>query len=42
MTKAISLCGTLDEAKWYKEEIAFFQAVKSVIQKASVVVVKKR
>ncbi len=35
LSKAFSLCGTLDEAKQYKEEIAFFQAVKSVIQKAS-------
>jgi type I restriction enzyme R subunit len=35
LTKAFSLCGTLDGAKEHKEEIAFFQAVKSVIQKAS-------
>ncbi|MDY0194104.1 MAG: type I restriction endonuclease subunit R [Aliarcobacter butzleri] len=35
LTKAFSLCGTLDSAKAYKEEIAFFQAVKSVIQKAN-------
>ena len=35
LTKAFSLCGTLDSAKVYKEEIAFFQAVKAVIQKAS-------
>ncbi|SFV58981.1 Type I restriction-modification system, restriction subunit R [hydrothermal vent metagenome] len=34
LTKAYSLCGTLDEAKEHKEEIAFFQAVKAVIQKA--------
>jgi len=34
LTKAFSLCGTLDEAKEHKEEIAFFQAVKAVIQKA--------
>ena len=33
LTKAFSLCGTLDEAKEHKEEIAFFQAVKVVIQK---------
>ena len=33
LTKAFSLCGTLDEAKEHKEEIAFFQAVKAVIQK---------
>ena len=35
LTKAYSLCGTLDDAKKYKEEIAFFQAVKSIIQKAT-------
>ena len=35
LSKAFSLCATLDDAKQYKEEIAFFQAVKSVIQKAS-------
>lgn len=34
LTKAFSLCGTLDEAKEHKEKIAFFQAVKAVIQKA--------
>lgn len=34
LTKAFSLCGTLDEAKEHKEEIAFFQAVKAIIQKA--------
>ncbi|MEA2019459.1 MAG: type I restriction endonuclease subunit R [Campylobacterota bacterium] len=33
--KAFSLCGTMDEAKVYREEIAFFQAVKVIIQKAS-------
>ena len=33
LTKAFSLCGTLDEAKEHKEEIAFFQAVIAVIQK---------
>jgi type I restriction enzyme R subunit len=37
LSKAYSLCGTLDEAKEYKEEIAFFQAVKSVMQKVGVV-----
>jgi len=36
LTKSFSLCGTLDEAKEHKEEIAFFQAVKAVIQKASI------
>jgi len=34
LTKAFSLCSTLDEAKEYKEEIALFQAVKAVIQKS--------
>ncbi len=35
MTKAFSLCGTLDEAQDLREEIAFFQAIKSVIAKAT-------
>jgi len=35
LTKAFSLCGTLDDAKVHKEEIAFFQAVKAIIQKSS-------
>lgn len=35
ITKAFSLCGTLDEAAELREEIAFFQAVKSVIAKAT-------
>jgi len=35
LTKAFSLCGTLDEAAGLREEIAFFQAVKSVISKAT-------
>jgi len=34
LTKAFSLCGTLDDAKVHKEEIAFFQAVKAIIQKS--------
>ncbi len=34
LTKAFSLCGTLDDAKTHKEEIAFFQAVKAIIQKS--------
>ena len=34
MTEAFSLCGTLDEALPIREELAFFQAVKSVIAKA--------
>jgi len=42
LTKAYSLCGTLDEAQEYKEEIAFFQAVKSIIQKAGVVAGAKK
>ena len=42
LSKAYSLCGTLDEAKNYKEEIAFFQAVKAVIQKATSPSDKKR
>jgi type I restriction enzyme R subunit len=37
LTKAFSLCGTLDDAKEHKEEIAFFQAVKVVIQKVGVI-----
>jgi type I restriction enzyme R subunit len=35
ITKAFSLCGTLDEAIALREEIAFFQAIKSVIAKAT-------
>lgn len=35
ITKALSLCGTLDEALTLREEIAFFQAIKSVISKAT-------
>jgi type I restriction enzyme R subunit len=35
ITKAFSLCGTLDEAIELREEIAFFQAIKSVIAKAT-------
>ena len=35
LSKAFSLCATLDEAKEAREEVAFFQAVKAVIQKAS-------
>jgi len=42
LSKAYSLCGTLDEAKAHKEEIAFFQAVKAVIQKATSPSDKKR
>ncbi len=35
LTKAYSLCSTLDEALNFREEVAFFQAVKAVIAKAS-------
>lgn len=35
ITKAFSLCGTLDDAAAMREEIAFFQAIKSVIAKAT-------
>jgi len=35
ITKAFSLCGTLDEAITLREEIAFFQAIKAVIAKAT-------
>ena len=35
ITKAFSLCGTLDDAITLREEIAFFQAIKSVIAKAT-------
>ncbi|MDO8414201.1 MAG: type I restriction endonuclease subunit R [Gallionellaceae bacterium] len=35
ITKAYSLCGTLDEAMALREEIAFFQAIKAVIAKAT-------
>ena len=35
ITKAFSLCCTLDEAMELREEIAFFQAIKSVIAKAT-------
>jgi type I restriction enzyme, R subunit len=35
ITKTFSLCGTLDDAMALREEIAFFQAIKSVIAKAT-------
>jgi type I restriction enzyme R subunit len=35
ITKAFSLCGTLDQAIGLREEIAFFQVIKSVISKAT-------
>ena len=35
ITKAFSLCGTLDDAIVLREEIAFFQAIKALIAKAT-------
>ena len=35
LSKAFSLCGTLDEARENREEVAFFQAIMAVIQKAN-------
>lgn len=35
ITKAYSLCGTLDRSLEVREEVAFFQAIKSVIAKAT-------
>ncbi|MGA9771412.1 MAG: type I restriction endonuclease subunit R [Blastocatellia bacterium] len=35
MTKAFALCCTLDEAIAYREEVAFFQAIKAVLTKQS-------
>ena len=37
ITKAFSLCGTLDEAKALRTEIAFFSAIKVVITKSTTV-----
>ncbi len=37
ITKAFSLCGTLDEAKELRTEIAFFSAIKSAIIKSTTV-----
>jgi type I restriction enzyme R subunit len=34
-TKAFALCGTLDAARQYREELAFFQAVRSAIVKST-------
>lgn len=34
-TKAFALCCTLDEAQTYRDELAFFQAVKSVLVKSN-------
>jgi type I restriction enzyme R subunit len=36
MSKAFSLCCTLDEAKAVREEVAFFQAVKVILTKAEI------
>ncbi len=33
MTKAYALCGTLDEAIAYREEVAFYQAIKATLYK---------
>jgi type I restriction enzyme R subunit len=35
ITQAFSICGTLDEAALLREEVAFFQAIKAVIAKAT-------
>ena len=35
ISRAFSLCGTLDEAAELREEVAFFQAIRAVIAKAS-------
>ena len=35
LTKVYSLCSTLEKAKPYKEEIAFFQAIKSILTKSN-------
>ncbi len=35
MTKAYALCGTLDEALAFREEVAFFQAIKAALTKSS-------
>ncbi len=37
ISKAFSLCGTLDEASHHKKEIAFFSAIKAVITKYTTV-----
>jgi len=41
MSKAFSLCCTLDEAKAVREEVAFFQAVKVILTKREVSAQKK-
>ncbi len=35
LTKAYSLCSTLEKTKPYKEEIAFFQAIKAILTKSN-------
>ncbi len=35
LTKAYSLCSTLEKTKLYKEEIAFFQAIKAILTKSN-------
>ena len=35
LTKAYSLCSTLDKTSPYKEEIAFFQAIKAILTKSN-------
>lgn len=42
ITKAYSLCGTLDEAKALREEIAFFSAIKAGIFKTTEVDAKRK
>jgi type I restriction enzyme R subunit len=41
MTKAFSLCCTLDEAKAVREEVAFFQAIKVLLTKRDISAKKK-
>lgn len=41
LSKAFSLCSTLDDAKELKEEVAFFQAIKAVIAKSTSTTNKK-
>jgi type I restriction enzyme R subunit len=41
LTKAYSLCSTLEKTKPYKEEIAFFQAIKSILTKSDSVTSRK-
>jgi type I restriction enzyme R subunit len=41
MSKAFTLCCTLDEAKAVREEVAFFQAVKVILTKREISAQKK-